>query len=418
MYQLDWIQRLRVLDKSPAANSARQKPLGVSANVWRLGFTSFFTDISSEMVSSILPLYFISYLRFSPFQFGILDGIYQGAAVALLSLFSGFAADRWRRQKELASAGYGFSALSRLVLLLAGGNWIFAAATLVMDRIGKGIRTAPRDAMISLSSRADNLATAFAVHRGLDAGGAVFGPLAAFLVLRLVPGGFSLVLAASFCIALIGLGLIALLVEKPALSANTRPPALSLSLGLWKHPPFRVLLICGALLSLTTVSDSFLYLSLQRSTNAPSTMFPLFAFVTAVSFLIFSVPMGRLADRWGRKKVFLAGNGLLLFIYAILLSPGLGTRAPFAILGLLGAYYAATDGIMAAMGSAVLKPELRTSGLAILNTAISVFRFFSSFVFGLLWTDGSSRPPIAVFLAGVTVAIIVANWNLTRKETL
>jgi MFS family permease len=417
MYQLDWIQRLQTRSTTSAAVGPRRKwGLDVSSNVWSLGFTSLFTDISSEMVSSILPIYFVSYLQFNPLRFGILDGIYQGAAVALLSLAAGILADRWRRQKEIAVAGYGFSAFSKLILLLVGGNWMLAAVTLGLDRVGKGVRTAPRDAIISLSSKRESLATAFAVHRGLDAGGAVLGPLVAFFLLRMVPGGFPLVIMASFCLALMGLGLISLLVEKPVAAPAGREISWQRSLALWNHRPFRVLLISGGLLSLVTVSDGFLYLSLQKRTGVPVTTLPLFAFLTAGIYLLLSVPMGRIADRWGREKIFLTGNALLIIIYLLLAMPGLGNRAAFAAIGFLGAYYASTDGVMAAMSSAVLKPELRASGLAILNTIVSIFRFFSSFLFGLLSVTGSANLAIIVFLAGMAMALVAVRWLLSGRE--
>lgn len=400
MYPLvDWIGRIR----------GRPRALPVSGNVWRLGFTSFFTDISSEMVSAILPLYFVSYLRFSPLQFGVLDGIYQGAAVALLSLAAGICADRWRRQKEVAVAGYGFSAFGKLALLAVGSSVPLVAGTLVLDRIGKGIRTAPRDAIISLSSRPENLATAFAVHRGLDAGGAVFGPLAAFLLLRLAPGAFDLVLIVSFCVALIGFGLIGFLVEKPE-KAMPSPTVSSLheTMQLWKRPGFHTLAASGAVLSLATASDGFVYLLLQRNTNSAASIFPLFAFVTAVFYVLFSLPFGKWADRRGGKQVFLGGYVLLLAIYVLLLNPGLGKGAQFATLGLFGAYYAATDGVLAALASRVIAPELRSSGLAMLNTVTSLCRFGSSVLFGWLWNAGTMRTPIWTFLFGLTGAIMVS----------
>ena len=380
-----------------AAGFPRPGQLAVDPNVWRLGFTSFFTDISSEMVSSILPLYFVLHLRFSPLEFGVLDGIYQGAAVALLSLASGICADRWRRQKEVATAGYAFSAVSKLALLAAGSVWTMVAGALVLDRVGKGVRTAPRDAMISLSSQDGNLATAFAVHRGLDAGGAVFGPLAAYILLRLVPGAFDLVLMASFCIALIGLGLISLLVRNPpvaAAAAGSAIPSLALSLGLWKQARFRAITIAGGILGLATASDGFIYLLLQKNTASSASSFPLFAFLTAVFYVLLSIPAGRLADRWGRGKVFLTGYGLLVVIYATLLMPGVGNGAQFAALALFGGYYAATDGVLAAVASAVLAPNLRTSGLALLNTVTSLARLVSSILFGWLWSSSAMKTPV------------------------
>ncbi len=395
--------------------------LTVSPTVWRLGFTSLLTDISSEMVGSILPLYFVLYLHFSPLEFGFLDGISQGAAVALLSLFSGVMADRWRRPKEVASAGYALSAFSKIGLLAAGGLWGWITTVLVLDRVGKGIRTAPRDAMISFASARGQLATAFAVHRGLDTGGAIFGPLAGFLLLRSLPGAVDLILVASFFIALVGLGVITLLVDKPVLD-TTKPessrPSLRLSFGLLNQPRFRFLVMAAGLLALATASDSFVYLLLQSKAKSSATSIPLYAFFTAVFYLLLSVPAGRVADQWGRRKVFLIGYAFLAMIYAILLAPEIGAPAQFVVVSLLGAYYAATDGVLAAMTSATLSTEWRSSGLALLNTATSLARLVSSVLFGWLWSAASMKSAVWTFLLVLAAAMISSAWILRRRSTL
>jgi len=369
------------------------------------------------MVQSILPLYFVLYLHFSPLQFGILDGISQGGAVALLSLASGMFADRRRRQKEVATAGYALSAISRIALLTAGSVWAVIAGILAIDRIGKGIRTAPRDAMISFSTDDKGLATAFSVHRGLDAGGAVIGPLIAFLLLRMIPGAFDFVLLSSFCIAVIGVGVIALLVAKPSVQKekSIQAPLLQLCRGLWNLRRFRVLVIAGAILGLATASDGFVYLLLRETTGAPATAIPLYAFLTALFYLIFSIPAGRLADQWGRRKVFLTGYALLPLIYGILLWPGLANYVQYVALGLFGAYYAATDGVLAAMTSATLKPELRTTGLALLNTTNSFARLISSVLFGSLWSLGATKTAVWVFLVGILVSIALSALVFVRE---
>lgn len=413
MYQLDWLQRLRV------ANTQNRTPGGVadvSANVWKLGFTSFFTDISSEMVSSILPLYFVSYLQFTPLQYGVLDGVYQGGAVAILSLLSGICADRWRRQKEVATAGYAFSAVSKLGLMTAGTHWGLAVWTLALDRVGKGIRTAPRDAMISLCSRPEALATAFAVHRALDAGGAVFGPLAAYLLLRMAPGAYDLVLVASFCIGLIGVGLISLLVTAPEIPERGERAKLP-SFGALRNAPLLPMLIVSGLLSVATVSDGFLYLLLQKSTHSPLTALPLFAFLTAVFYVVASVPAGKLADRWGRKRMFLGGYVLMLLAYGILLAPDTGTLLPWTVVGLMGAYYAATDGVLAAMASGTIPPEQRAGGLALLNTVVSVARFISSVAFGWMWSARGTTIPVWIFLGGLVAAMTVSMLVLKDRKS-
>jgi len=411
MYQTDWQERLNARDHSSSLTS-------VSPNVWKLGFTSLFTDVSAEMVGSILPLYVIAYLGFSPATFGVLDGIYQGAAVAFFSLMAGIAADRWRRQKEIAVTGYAVSALSRLGLLVLGTGWGFVAGSLVLDRLGKGVRTAPRDALISLSSDPGYLATAFAVHRALDTGGAVFGPLLAFLLLEAVTNGYKLILLTSFFIGLIGLGLIVLLVEKPQqLTADLPPfPSSQLLRGLWRKPGFRRLMFAGAILALTTASDPFIYLLLQKNTSSPGAALPLFAFVTSAIYMLFSVPAGKLADRWGRRKVFVSGYVLLVAACLILTTPALGKTLQFASLGFLGIYYAATDGVLAAMASAVLLPELRATGLAVLNTLVGLGKFCSSVTLGLLWTVPGLSTPLWPFVAGLSLTVLTSAWALKRMD--
>jgi MFS family permease len=413
MYQLEWAAQLRSR-KTPVLS----RWCGLSPTVWQLGYTSFFTDVSSEMVSSILPVYFVLHLHFSPLQFGVLDGIYQGAAVALLSLTAGVYADRRHLQKEVATAGYALSAVTRLALFAAGSVWPLVAGVLVLDRVGKGIRTAPRDAMISLCGPRGSMATAFAVHRGLDAAGAVAGPLSAYLLLRLLPGSFDVVLVASACIAMIGLGIIGLLVEKPQAgpAISTERPSFRLSSGLRQHSGFVPVVLVGGVLCATTASDGFIYLMIQRNTNSPATMIPLFAFITALFYMVCSVPAGWLADRWGRQKVFLFGYAIVAAIYGILLVPGLGNNVQFAVLVLFGVYYAATDGVLAALASTTLSPELRTSGLALMNTIMSLSKFVSSVLFGWMWFSGTRRTPLWFFLAVSLASIVLSGVVLARRS--
>jgi sugar phosphate permease len=177
-----------------------------------LGLTSLFTDISSEMLSTVLPLYVVFHLGFTPLQFGILDGLYQGIA-ALVRVISGLVADRWHRHKEVAAFGYGLSTVCRLGLLVVGGTWAGLVSVVLLDRVGKGVRTAPRDALISLSTAPAHLGLAFGVHRALDTAGALLGPLIAFGLLMLVPDGFDAVFVASLCAALVGFAVLTLFVE-------------------------------------------------------------------------------------------------------------------------------------------------------------------------------------------------------------
>lgn len=398
--------------------SPREMRAGVSRTVLLLGLTSLFTDISSEMVVSILPIYLVAFLRLTPVQFGLIDGLYQGVA-AVVQLASGLAADRWQRQKEVAAVGYGASALSRLGLLLTTA-WSGIAWILVVDRLGKGLRTAPRDALISLSAPRDRLGTAFGVHRAMDATGAMLGPILAFVLLTMMPGAFDVVFVASFSIALIGLAVLLLFVENASGNAAADPsaarPSLLATVALLRNAEFRHLAFCALILSLMTISDAFIYLVLQRQLNFAAGAFPLLYVLTSLGFLILAVPAGRLADRVGRFPVFAAGYGTLVVLYAVLILIPPTMAVLFVSVALLSAYYAATEGVLMALGSAVLPPTLRTTGLAILSTLTAVSRFFASLIFGLAWMQLGLKPAVAIFLAGQIAAIVLSLVTLPRAE--
>jgi MFS family permease len=380
----------------------------VGRTVVYLGLTSLFTDISSEMVSTVLPLYLVLYLGFSPLQFGVVDGLYQGVS-ALVRLAGGVASDRWRRHKEVAAAGYALSALCKLGLLAAGGAGALLGAIILLDRTGKGVRTAPRDAMISLSSRPGELATAFGVHRALDTAGAMLGPLATVGLLTVAPTGFDAVFVASFCAAVEN--------RPPGTEVSPRRVAsIKNSVSLLAAPRFRALTLVATALTLATISDAFVYLTLQRHMSFSVGLFPLLYVGTALVYLLLAVPVGRLADRVGRQPVFIGGYLLLPLLYVALLQPTIGLLELFGCLSVFGAYYAATDGVLMALGSASLPTELRTSGLALLTTATSLGRLVASVVFGALWTWWGPQNAVSVFLIGLLAVTLLAWLALARSH--
>jgi MFS family permease len=395
---------------------------GVNRTVLFLGLTSLFTDLSSEMVATILPVYLVFTLGFSPLQFGLFDGLYQGAA-ALVRVASGIVGDRWRRHKEVAVIGYGLSAITRIGFLFAGKAAPVIGALIVADRTGKGIRTAPRDALISLSTPPERLGTAFGVHRALDTMGAMLGPLLAFGLLYLAPGGYDAVFVVSFLFALVGLSILLLFVEnqrpETAPGAELDEPEVSLRAvaSLLNVPRFRILVIVGAALSLATMSEAFVYLGIQRRVEFDPEFFPLLYVGTALVFMILAVPMGQLADRIGRAPVFVAGYGLLLLLYLLLIVPSAGSFEVIVYLLLFGAYYAATDGVLMAAASAVLPASLRGSGLALLVTATSLARLFASLVFGAVWSWYGLETAVVTFAAALAVAVAVAAVALPRPST-
>jgi MFS family permease len=389
---------------------------GVPRNVIGLGFTSLFTDISSEMVGAVLPMYLVLFLKLSPLQFGLVDGLYQGVG-ALVKLGFGFAADRLARHKEVAFLGYALSAVCKIGLLAVGSAWGLLAAVVIVDRTGKGIRTAPRDALISLSTDKSQLGLAFGVHRALDTIGAMIGPLIAFGLLSLLPNAFDAVFVASLSFALVGLGVLGLFVENRAVRLPGAPkPSLRAAVDLLGGRQLRALIIGGSLLGLATISDAFLYLGLQQRLSFSSGLLPLLYVVTSLIYFALAVPLGRLADVYGRGKVFLAGYALLIAVYAMLLLPTVGVAELIVCLVLFGAYYAATDGVLMALASPILPLDLRTSGIALLTTAISLTRLFASIAFGALWTWWGIESAVAVYLTGLIVSILVTMVLFSRAR--
>jgi MFS family permease len=380
----------------------------VDRNVAFLGLTSMFTDVSSEMITAVAPIYLTTVLGLTALQFGLVDGLYQGVT-ALLRTASGLVADRRGRHKEAAFAGYALAAVCKLVLFVAPGAPVPVVGSLLLDRVGKGIRAVPRDALITLSSRRAHLGEAFGVHRALDTAGALLGPIVAFVLLAAVPGRYDAVFLTSFCAAVLGLSILVLFVENRAadgdMPGSPRPVSLRSALGLLRQPEFRILVVAGTTLALVTIGDAFVYLVLQRRANLDARFFPLLYVGTAFVFLTLAIPAGRLADRYGRQRMFLAGYVLLLAAYLVLLLPAPGLVAVSACLLLLGAYYAATDGVLMALAGATLPSSYVGSGIALLTTAIALARLAAAVVFGALWSWGGPEPAVLAF--GLALALTI-----------
>ncbi|WP_233513863.1 MFS transporter [Micromonospora craterilacus] len=382
----------------------------VSTTVVLLGVVSLLTDVSSEMVASILPLYLTAVVGLSPIAYGFLDGIYQGVS-AFVRLAGGYAGDRGGQPKWVAVLGYGTSALSRIALLPATG---FAAITAVVtaDRLGKGLRTAPRDALIAQASDPSMLGRSFGVHRTLDTFGAALGPLVAFALLAAVPGSYDSIFVVSFAVAVVGVAVLVLFVP------NLKTAAQGARLGLRRVAAevsgrrLRRPLLAAGLLGLVTVGDGFLYLALQDRDDFAATWFPLLYVGTSLAYLGLAVPMGRLADRVGRACVLVAGHGALLACYLLAALPAGGLTLTLAVLLCLGVYYAATDGVLPALVSRLVAPEARGSGIAAAQTVVVLARFGSSLLFGLLWSLQGPGASLLLFAGLLATAVPVAAWLL------
>ncbi|MFF6986302.1 MFS transporter [Streptomyces sp. NPDC010273] len=381
----------------------------IAPTVFALGAVSLITDVSSEMVTAVLPLYLVTGLGLSPLGFGLLDGIYNGFS-ALVRLAGGHLADRGGgRHKWIAGLGYGVSALCKPLLLLAH-TLTPIGLILAADRTGKGLRTAPRDALISLSSTPENRGRAFGVHRAMDTAGALLGPLVAFLILRATVDGYDAVFTVSFCVAVVGVLVLVLFVPggRAQAPASSNRPTLRAAFALLGRRDLRRVTVCALLLGLATVSDSFVYLLLQRRLGVPDRWFALLPLGTAAAFLLLAVPLGRLADRVGRWRVFLGGHGALLTAYALLLTSWHGTALPYAVLLLHGAFYAATDGVLMAVASDSVPEQLRSSGLALVQTGQAAARFVCSLGFGAAWTLWGDRTALTASVVALAVCAVFA----------
>ncbi|WP_116214993.1 MFS transporter [Streptomyces olivoreticuli] len=381
----------------------------VPGAVFALGSVSLITDVSSEMVTAVLPLYLVAGLGLSPLGFGLLDGVYNGVS-ALVRLVGGRVSDRGGSHKTVAAVGYGLSALCKPLLLMAHSVPLIGAV-LAADRTGKGLRTAPRDAMISLACEPGTRGRAFGVHRAMDTAGALLGPLVAFVILRAAADGYDAVFTVSGCTAALGVLVLLLFVPgREDARPFTEPAAGRAPLrAVLRRPAVRRLTGCAALLGLTTVSDSFLYLILQRRLDLSETWFPLLPLGTAAAFLLLAVPFGTFADRVGRRRLFLCGHLALLAAYGLLVSPlGDSPTLAFIVLALHGSFYAATDGVLAAVTADAVPETIRGTGLAVVQTGQAAARFVCSIAFGVAWTTWGDRVALGSAATGLAVSVAVS----------
>ena len=411
MYQAEAARTLLRPNAPARPQGAR---LAVGRTVVFLGLTSLFTDLSSEMVAAILPLYLVYGVGLSPLQFGVLDGVNNGAA-ALVRIVAGSLGDRLRRHKEIATVGYALSAATRPAFLLVGNVFSAIGGIVLVDRIGKGIRTAPRDALISLSVPAERLGVAFGVHRALDTAGAMLGPLAAFGILALAPDSFDAVFVVSFAAAVLGVAMIVLFVQPDRRGHEVPRLTLADAVSLVSLPRFRVLVVAGTVLALATISDAFVYLRLQHALSFDPRYFPLLYVATASVYMLLAVPLGRLADRIGRGRTFVGGYLVLLATYGFLVFPlGIWTVAPVVVL--FGTYYAASDGVLAAAATAALPEHARGTGLALVSTCTGIGRLAGSIAFGAVWAFAGSGAAVLLFAGGLAVSVTLSAGLLRERR--
>jgi MFS family permease len=393
------------------------KPLRLHRNVWVLSITSFLTDVSSEMLFNLLPLFLVNVLGARTLVVGLIDGVAETTA-SLMKLYSGAMSDRLNQRKKLAVLGYGLSALAKPLLYLASTwGWVFGVR--FADRIGKGIRTAPRDALLAGSVPPERRGLAFGLHRAGDTAGAFTGlGIAAFIIwlsdreaAELTRPTFQLVVLASIIPAILGVVVLALYGREISQAAPASGG--SKHEAWWKFeqfdPRLRRFLIVLVLFTLGNSSDAFIILRGQeRGLSLLPVMGMLMTFNAVYS--VVSGPAGSLSDRLGRPRLLLAGWLFYVLVYLGFALSNAGWHV-WALFGLYGLFYALTEGTAKALVADLTQPGQRGAAYGLYNAAIGLSAMPASLIAGLLWQGvgpWAGFGPAAPFVFGASMAAAAA----------
>lgn len=386
-------------------------------NIWIMTATSFLTDVSSEMLVYLIPLFLSNVLGVRTAVIGLIDGVAETTA-SLLKIYSGALSDKLGQRKWLAVLGYALSTLAKPFLYLAN-SWGWVLGVRFADRAGKGLRVAPRDALVAASTEEDSRGLAFGLHRAGDTAGAFVGIGIAALIIWLTQANRSLLSRATFQVAVLvsivpaALGVIVLAagvkeVKKDSIEAETGRGAGKRRLVFaGMDARFKVFLLTVVLFTLGNSSDSFIVLRAQeRGLSVLQAMFMLMTF-TAV-YTLCSGPLGALSDRIGRRRLIIGGwlaYGLVYLGFALSQS---GWQV-WALFGLYGVYYAATEGTAKALVADLVPDAQRGAAYGLFNAAIGLTALPASVIAGLLWQGagnwmgfGASAP----FFFGAFMALL------------
>ena len=396
------------------AETPRAGLRGLPRNVWAVSATSFFMDISSEMVINLLPLFLANVLGVRTSVIGVIEGGAEWAA-SIFKLFSGWLSDRIGDRKWLAVAGYGISALAKPFFYVAH-TWEVVAAARWGDRVGKGVRTAPRDALVADSIRPDQRGIAFGFHRAADTAGAMLGLVIALLVVWLVQRTnaslaettFRTIVLISLVPAVLAVLALALGAEPVQVNGQRAAPKFALrALG----KPFMTFMIIVSIFTLGNSSDAFLTLRAQNVPNGLNIMGILGMLITFnLVYTLIATPAGALSDRIGRRRLIVGGWLAYALIY---LGFGLANAGwqVWVLYALYGVYYGMAYGTASALIADLVPAELRGTAYGTYNAGISVMALISSIIAGILWQGLGAWPgfgPSAPFLFGSALALIAA----------
>jgi len=383
-------------------------------NIWATSLTSFFMDISSEMVINIVPLFLSNVLGVTTNVIGLIEGIAEATA-SLLKVFSGWLSDRLRQRKWLAVAGYGISTLAKPFFYVAN-SWVTVATVRWMDRFGKGIRTAPRDALVADSVGEGQRGLAFGLHRAADTGGAVLGILIALFAvwssqrsrLGLAESTFRTVVLLSLIPAVLAVLSLALGAQDIPVTKQRAAPKFGFrSLG----RPFMLFMLIVGLFDLGNSSDAFLVLRAQERGLSVLGVLGMLATFNLV-YALLSTPAGSLSDRIGRRKLLIGGWLVYALIYLGFALARQGWQV-WMLYAVYGVYYGLTYGTAKAMVADIVPEELRGTAYGTYNAVLGLLDLPASLIAGLLWDGlpavgwaGFGAP--APFFFGTAMALLAA----------
>jgi len=377
--------------------------------VWALGFVSLLMDVSSELIHSLLPVFLFTTLGMSAFAIGLIEGAAEATAL-IVKVFSGALSDWWGKRKPLAVLGYGLGAFSKPLFAIAGGAALVVAARLI-DRVGKGIRGAPRDALVADLTPPEIRGAAFGLRQSLDTVGAFLGPLLAMGLMLLWANDFRSVFWVAVVPAFLAVALLLFGVKEPERHTGERRVNPIRRENLRRLPAVYWWVVCvGAIFTLARFSEAFLVLRVQ-STGLPLALVPLVLIVMNAVYALAAYPFGKLAD--AMKHRTLLAWGLLLLIAADLALASAGHWAVvWAGIVLWGLHMAMTQGLLAAMIADTAPADLRGTAYGFFNLASGIAMLVASALAGLLWDSlGAS----ATFLAGAAFGAVAFFLLLSRR---
>lgn len=401
---------------SAGPGGAKQAARGVvfTPNVIGLGLVSLLTDASSEMIYPLLPLFLTRVLGAGPAFVGLIEGIAESTA-SLLKLVSGWLSDRWRRRKGLVLFGYALSSCARPLVAAAAAPWHVLAIRFV-DRVGKGVRTSPRDALLADSTDADHLGRAFGFQRAMDHLGAAIGPLVASGLLSGLGWGLRAVFWAAAVPGLFSLLVLAAgVTEVPPRPRNPAGASGSPRQAAAGFPgSFRRYLLVVVLFTLGNSSDAFLLLRAQE-VGVGAAALPLLWVALHVVKSATSTPLGGLSDRWGRRRVIRLGWLLYAGVYAGLAA----ATGPTALWGLVlayGVYYGLTEGVERALVADLVPGPARSTAYGWFHAAVGLAALPASFLAGVLWQGWGAPWAFGVGAALALAAAALLPIALRRQE--